>query len=164
MRPGPLLLLPLLAACATTQKGGDEDTQVFLLEVVTQHCKIPQLKTFFEFDSVHVGSDNHAALNALAKCLTDGPLNRAKIELIGHSDPVGPAGYNEKLSLRRAKEVARYLANRGVPDARISVRAAGVDEDAPANRMARRVDIRLIDCAIDPKRQCESVSRPTPSK
>ena len=148
-----LLVGCFLAACATTQKSGD-DTEVFLLEVVTQHCKIPELKTFFEFDSVQIDRANHDGLNALARCLTDGPLSASKVELVGHSDPMGPKRYNKKLSLRRAEEVARYLSKRGVPDERISVRAAGIDDDAPKRRLARRVDIRLIDCTIDPKQKC----------
>jgi outer membrane protein OmpA-like peptidoglycan-associated protein len=148
-----LLLATLLAACATARTHPTEETEVFLLEVVTQHCRIPEMKAYFEFDSVQIDQANHPSLNALATCLTDGPLSASKIELIGHSDPKGSKRYNTKLSLRRAKEVARYLASRGVPDSRISVRAAG-EAEAPMRKMARRVDIKLIDCTIDPSQKC----------
>ena len=145
----------LLAACATTQANESEDTEVFLLEVVTQHCRIPEMKAYFEFDSVQIDKANHESLNALAKCLTEGPLSASKIELIGYSDPKGSKKYNTKLSLRRAEQVKRYLAERGVPDSRISVRAAG-EAEAPERRMARRVDIKLLDCTIDPTQKCAS--------
>jgi outer membrane protein OmpA-like peptidoglycan-associated protein len=149
VRFAPLILCAF--SCATTQKS--EDTEVFVFDVVTQHCRIPDLKTFFEFDSVQIDRADHADLNALAKCLTDGPLSGSKVELIGHSDPMGSKKYNKKLSLRRAEEVARYLAKRGVPDERISVRAAGEADGSPKHQ-ARRVDIKLIDCTIDPKQKC----------
>jgi flagellar motor protein MotB len=149
VRLAPIALL--LLACATTQSG--DDTEVFLFDVVTQHCAIPDLKAFFEFDSIQIDRSDHADLNALARCLTDGPLSASKVELVGHSDPMGSRRYNAKLSLRRAEEVARYLAKRGVPDERISVRAAGIDDVVP-KRKARRVDIKLIDCTIDPKQKC----------
>jgi outer membrane protein OmpA-like peptidoglycan-associated protein len=143
-----------LAACATTQTNtAEEDTEIHLLEVVTQHCRIPDMKAYFEFDSVQIARANHESLNALAQCLTDGPLSASKIELVGYSDPMGSKKYNAELSLRRAKEVARYLVGRGVPEARIAVRSAG-EADVRVRKMARRVDIRLIDCTIDPTQKC----------
>jgi outer membrane protein OmpA-like peptidoglycan-associated protein len=145
------LFFVALAGCATTQT---DETDVFLLEIVTKHCKVPDLETFFPFDSAQIDRSDHHDLNALAECLTEGPLSKSKVELIGHADPMGPETYNDELSLRRAKEVARYLARRGVPEDRMHVRAAGVDDDAPKPRLARRVDIKLIDCTIDPKQKC----------
>jgi outer membrane protein OmpA-like peptidoglycan-associated protein len=141
-----------VVACATTQTAGD--TEVFVIDMVTQHCPIPELEAYFRFASVHLEAKTARALDALSRCLIDGPLNQAKIELVGYSDPTGSNRANERLSLRRAEEVARHLAGRGVPEARIVVKAGGELRDQKGARYARRVDIRLIDCAIDPNAKC----------
>lgn len=154
MRVLALLLTAVLAgACATTQKN-KEDTEVYLIDIVTKHCKVPELKAYFKFDSARVDRTNHRSLDALATCLIEGPLSKADIELVGHADPIGPNKYNDELSLKRAKEVARYLSGRGVSDVRIRVRAAGEDDRANDHRLARRVDIKLIDCTVDPSKKC----------
>lgn len=153
MRFASILLVGILAgACATTQK--PEDTDVYLIDIVTKHCKVPELKAYFKFDSARVDRTNHNSLDALAQCLIEGPLSQADIELVGHADPIGPNQYNDDLSLKRAREVARYLNGRGVPEVRIKVRAAGEDDRADDHKLARRVDIKLIDCTIDPAKKC----------
>ncbi len=53
-----------------------------------------------------------------------------KIELEGHTDSVGSHGYNQHLSEDRARSVASYLREAGIPAARI-VGARGFAETRP---------------------------------
>jgi len=71
------------------------------------------------------------------------------IEIAGHTDNVGSAGYNMQLSLRRADTVSRYLSSRGV--AANCIMTAGGGEDHPIASNAteqgrsanRRVEVTL---------------------
>lgn len=67
----------------------------------------------------------------------------------GHTDSLGPDGYNEELSLRRAEQVRGFLLSRGVPPERITVRGLGEYRPVASNATAegrannRRVEIVL---------------------
>jgi outer membrane protein OmpA-like peptidoglycan-associated protein len=73
----------------------------------------------------------------------------AEISLIGHTDAVGSAEYNDKLSLQRAEHVRAELISRGVPEASISVSGRGKRElliptaDGIAEPQNRRVEINV---------------------
>ena len=53
--------------------------------------------------------------------------------VVGHTDNVGSADYNKKLSLRRAQAVARYLVSRGVDAARLRYTGKGEAEPRASN-------------------------------
>lgn len=72
------------------------------------------------------------------------------VEISGHTDNVGDAGYNKKLSEKRAAAVVKYLQGRGV-DAGI-MNVVGYGEERPVDDNStvegrernRRVEIRLV--------------------
>jgi OOP family OmpA-OmpF porin len=72
-----------------------------------------------------------------------------KVEIIGHTDSVGPSEYNQVLSERRADSVKAYLAERGVAAERISVSGYGESRPRTSNdtvegrRLNRRVEIKV---------------------
>lgn len=89
------------------------------------------------------------AAKDLAECLKS--VKPAAITLIGHTDPVGSAESNYRLSLARAETLAAYLQTAGFPG-RIATVGKGEDEpfkpdDATAydtetlNQLHRRVDV-----------------------
>jgi OOP family OmpA-OmpF porin len=45
--------------------------------------------------------------------------------IVGQTDPSGTARHNQALGMERAKAVAEYLRNRGVPEDQIRVRSKG---------------------------------------
>jgi len=71
------------------------------------------------------------------------------IAIEGHTDSVGSASYNERLSARRAGSVSSYLRNLGVDSGRLDTIAQGESDPRASNSTAsgrqlnRRVEIRI---------------------
>ncbi|MBW3567646.1 MAG: OmpA family protein [Proteobacteria bacterium] len=68
------------------------------------------------------------------------------VEIIGHSDPSGPANFNRWLSEVRAKRVQDYFAQSGVDPRKVTLRGAGSDEPLPGAidpAEHRRVEVRI---------------------
>lgn len=103
----------------------------------------------FAFDSSSVDSTAAAALDAVARCFSTGPLAGRSMKLIGHTDPRGETEYNFGLGQRRAGNVAAYLATRGVDKAHMAASshgemdATGTDEEGWARD--RKVDVLLAE-------------------
>ena len=72
----------------------------------------------------------------------------AKLNIIGYTDQVGNAGYNEKLSKKRADAVKQLLVEMGVDTSRLVSEGKGIDKGAKsssagARRLVRRVSFEL---------------------
>ncbi len=81
----------------------------------------------FAFNSADLTADAKKNLNAVAEIFIEFPDTELLIE--GHTDDIGSADYNLKLSRRRADSVVAYLKAHGVAANRFSVKAFG--ETAP---------------------------------
>ncbi len=67
----------------------------------------------------------------------------AEVAIHGHTDNVGGAKYNMKLSLGRAAAVKAYLVSKGIPAARITTKGFGftkpvADNSTPEGRAKNR--------------------------
>lgn len=99
----------------------------------------------FGFDSAQLTVRARRDLDAVAAALIHPQLAGAELTLEGHTDAVGDAGYNLRLSQRRAEAAVAYLVQRGVAGHRL--RAAGFGEYrllpafAPTDDRQRRVEI-----------------------
>jgi len=69
--------------------------------------------------------------------------NPGSVQVAGYTDPSGSAGYNQRLSLRRANAVAAELQRDGVPQGIIIIGGHGETGNAPTPGQDRRVDITL---------------------
>ena len=104
----------------------------------------------FGFDSAELTARARRDLDSVAAALNDPQLAGAQLTLEGHTDAVGDAGYNLRLSQRRAEAAVAYLVRRGVAGARL--RAAGFGEYrllpayAPTDDRQRRVEIVRAFC------------------
>jgi outer membrane protein OmpA-like peptidoglycan-associated protein len=78
---------------------------------------------FFDFDRSDITPEAAGILNnaitAYANC------GSARVMLAGHTDTSGSARYNMGLAERRNASVRSYMAERGVPDDRITGEAFG---------------------------------------
>jgi outer membrane protein OmpA-like peptidoglycan-associated protein len=81
-------------------------------------------------------------------------FEKTLIDVDGHTDSVGNAGYNQDLSERRANSVANYLASRGVDPRRMSAMGYGLERPIASNASeSGRAQNRRVEIAISPLRQ-----------
>ncbi|HSO37443.1 MAG TPA: OmpA family protein [Labilithrix sp.] len=101
----------------------------------------------FDYDSESLTQGEKNVLEAIAKCLTVGPLKGKAVDLVGRADPRGETEYNMTLGAKRARSVHTFLGGLGVPGDKLrdtsrgELDAKGTDEDGW--RKDRRVDVRL---------------------
>ena len=101
----------------------------------------------FGFDDAVLTESDRIALDGIATCFTSGPLQGARLRIVGRADPRGTAEYNMALGENRAVSVAGYLSQKGVDTGRMeetsrgALDATGTDEAGWAND--RRVDISI---------------------
>ncbi len=105
----------------------------------------------FATDSFSVRADLQDDLVSVANSLNQYP--ESTIQVVGHTDSDGDAGYNQGLSERRAGAVAGILINAGVPSMRIQTIGRGESEPVASNLNAegkaqnRRVEIVIVPTA-----------------
>ena len=78
---------------------------------------------FFDWDRADLTDRARQIIAEAAQATTRVQVTR--IEVAGHTDTSGTAGYNQGLSVRRAQAVAAELVRRGVPSAAISTQGFG---------------------------------------
>ncbi len=105
----------------------------------------------FGFDKANLKTEGKTALDEAAAKIKANPEIKAVI-VTGHTDRIGSEAYNQKLSERRAKQVADYLVTQGVDSSLIS--ATGKGESEPVVECAGKVNKKLISC-LQPNRRVE---------
>ena len=101
----------------------------------------------FASGSSEVESAFHPVLDSVAVVLDE--FNQTYVDIVGHTDSKGSKEYNQRLSEKRAKSVARYLESNAVIGARVKADGMGEDEPIATNEtregraMNRRVEIKL---------------------
>ncbi|KMK65359.1 OmpA family protein [Puniceibacterium sp. IMCC21224] len=102
----------------------------------------------FDTDSASLRSDLQSDIRSVASSLLSYP--NTTVQVIGHTDADGDAGYNLGLSQRRAQSVAGVLISQGVPSSRIQSIGRGEDQPIASNltsegkRQNRRVEIVIL--------------------
>ena len=77
----------------------------------------------FDFDKAALRPEGRAMLDELTRLLKG--ANYEVILAIGHTDRIGTAAYNQKLSVRRAEVVKKYLTEKGIPPNRVYAEGKG---------------------------------------
>jgi peptidoglycan-associated lipoprotein len=101
----------------------------------------------FDYDQETLTPGEKTVLEAIAKCLTTGPLKGRAVDLVGRADPRGETEYNMTLGAKRARSVHSVLGGLGVQGDKLhdtsrgELDAKGTDEEGW--RKDRRVDVRL---------------------
>jgi outer membrane protein OmpA-like peptidoglycan-associated protein len=102
----------------------------------------------FDFNSAVVKPELRSELQEVSGILRE--YNSTVIGVYGHTDNVGSAAVNDRLSLQRAEAVAGTLESFGVPRARMMTRGYGFTQPVATNDTAegrarnRRVELRIV--------------------
>jgi outer membrane protein OmpA-like peptidoglycan-associated protein len=101
----------------------------------------------YDFDSDVVRPEAQKNLQALAASLHKYP--GSDLLIVGHTDQLGPASYNQALSERRAAAAARFLVAKGVSRTRVATRGMGETDPLTSNETeAGRQTNRRVEVAI----------------
>lgn len=116
-------------------------------KMVEEHLKITA-RIHFDFDKHNIKREYIPILNEVIKTLKENSFVKVRIE--GFTDIIGPKEYNERLALRRAESVKRYLVEHGVPEDKIEIVGFGKERfiapnEDPIGRLTnRRVEFIVL--------------------
>ncbi|WP_051181760.1 OmpA family protein [Thermithiobacillus tepidarius DSM 3134] len=108
-------------------------------------------QAFFRFGTAEIVGDGHRILDNVADVLNRYPESR--VTITGHTDSVGDAAFNQRLSQQRAQAVMSYLASRGVASSRMVAQGMGESNPIASNgteagrQLNRRVEILITPTA-----------------
>jgi outer membrane protein OmpA-like peptidoglycan-associated protein len=109
---------------------------------------LPESVTFRTASSV-VDPGFRPALRSVSESLRQYP--NSTVRVVGHTDNVGSAAYNNQLSQERAMAVAQELIAAGTPASRITVSGRGFYEPITSNASAAgRAQNRRVEIVITP--------------
>lgn len=103
---------------------------------------------YFDHDDTRVRPEYYEYLSEMARILDAVPDLRLKIT--GHTDAVGPDGYNIGLSEKRADAIRAYFKSKGVDEGKLEIDFKGKSEPIASNKtregkqMNRRVVFEFI--------------------
>ena len=107
-------------------------------------------KIYFDTGKATIQARSFALIDAIAALLdTRKDIKRLRIE--GHTDNVGSAALNLRLSSERAASVAKYLVDKGIAADRFESRGIGKEEPIADNRTVkgraenRRVEFEIVE-------------------
>lgn len=105
----------------------------------------------FALNSARLPGAAARVLEPLAAALVRNP--QARVTLVGHTDDRGPADYNRRLSLSRARAVEAYLIRQGVPEHRLSSQGVGMEAPAAESGDPSGARQRRVEVVIEPVRE-----------
>lgn len=104
---------------------------------------------FFDSGKATLRPQSYAELGILYKLLADNP--KIRVEISGHTDNVGSASLNQKLSQDRARAVVEYLVSRGIEASRLEFKGYGFEKPIASNlteagrQENRRTEFKILD-------------------
>jgi outer membrane protein OmpA-like peptidoglycan-associated protein len=120
--------------------------------VSTDYLEVPEdeqvyVSIKFDFDSAALRDDQKPRLAELCRAMHNVNVNVFRI--VGHTDAVGSASYNDRLSQLRAEEVKRYMVDDcGIPADRLEAVGVGprhpLNPDNPRGEENRRVEFQAM--------------------
>ena len=102
----------------------------------------------FDFNKSNIRPDAQPVLDEAISTLKE--YKQITLSVEGHTDSIGTEQYNQKLSMRRAKSVADYLAKGGIDPKRMTEKGLGESQPVASNDTAegraqnRRVELKIM--------------------
>ncbi len=112
---------------------------------VVSNSKITFLAdALFDFDKSVLKPEGIAKLNDLIGKLKQ--INTEVIIVVGHTDNIGTAAYNKKLSVRRAEAVKAYFMKNGIEASKVFTEGKGFAEPVSSNKTStgRAINRRAV--------------------
>jgi outer membrane protein OmpA-like peptidoglycan-associated protein len=129
-----------------------QQKEPFLIDIPLQPLNVGTKtvlrNVFFETDSANLIDASRIELDIVLEFLNSNPT--LTVEISGHTDNIGTAAYNQKLSDKRAASVVQYLRVHGISENRISSKGYGMSQpvesnDTPRGRAAnRRTELKIL--------------------
>lgn len=123
--------------------------QVIKLDKIAVGKSIVLNNIFFDFDKSTLKPESIMELDKVYDLMMANP--EMKVELSGHTDNVGSAEYNKRLSMQRAQVVMNYLLKKGIKKSRMKAMGYGFDRPIDTNETDegrahnRRTEFTIID-------------------
>lgn len=118
------------------------------LQPIRQGVKMTLENIFFETNSFELQAQSKIELDGLVKFLKDN--KDVRILIGGHTDNVGQAAYNQRLSENRAESVLNYLVLSGISKDRLQFQGFGMNQPVADNTTEagraknRRTEITIL--------------------
>lgn len=124
-------------------------------EVVVKDNKLVLEHVYFGFNKADILEESYGQLDIIVDYLESHP--DIKVEIGAHTDGVGSASYNLKLSEARAKACVRYIVSKGIDPSRLIAKGYGEccpveaetmpgGKDIPeARKKNRRVEMKIVE-------------------
>ncbi|WP_255478636.1 OmpA family protein [Rufibacter sp. XAAS-G3-1] len=142
--PGHVLESRHIAATSTTAPLALD----FYLQPLNKGAKAVLSNIFFDTGKADLRPESQTELDKLFQFLKANP--KIQVEIAGHTDNVGQAAANQKLSEARAKAVVKYLVSKGAPASIFQAKGYGQTQPAAANtseenrQLNRRIEMRIL--------------------
>ncbi len=106
-------------------------------------------QTAFDTGSTEIKPGFHTTMDKVADVVIR--YGKTTLTVVGHTDNVGAAGYNQKLSQERALSVARYLESKDVNPLRLATSGKGESAPIASNGSAAgRQQNRRVEILVEP--------------
>jgi outer membrane protein OmpA-like peptidoglycan-associated protein/tetratricopeptide (TPR) repeat protein len=118
------------------------------LQPIEVNAAIVLRNIFFDFSKYELKSESQVELDKVVQLLQENPMIRIQIE--GHTDNIGNAADNQKLSENRAKAVVAYLNSKGIALTRLIAKGFGATKPIADNKTEegraqnRRTELKVI--------------------
>ena len=107
----------------------------------------------FDFDKADLRPEGQAMLEDLTRVLQGATYE--VILAIGHADRIGSTNYNQKLSVRRAETVKKYLVEKGIAPNRIYAEGKGETQPLTKPAECRMKNRKALIACLQPDRRVD---------
>ena len=146
-----------LTSCGSAVNGDDLGSPAAMASYVKDVLLAPvaykkhsiSAAVLFDFDKSVLKPGGKAEIHRIDETIKSQGIRVADINVIGHTDSIGTAAYNQGLSERRAMAVKHYMVSEGVDGSIIDASGAGESQPVASNSTRegraqnRRVDIEV---------------------
>ena len=122
------------------------------LQPLTKDANLTLKDIYFESNSSDLFESSFEELDRVIKLMKSYPS--MKIEIAAHTDDIGAAAYNVRLSKERANSVINYITSNNIDEERLISEGYGeskpvVSNDSEENRAKnRRVELKILDIQL----------------